>query len=168
MGSYQSLIPTELRHLDEAALDQALLRRGFQFVLDDPVRYLRLSLSRVPAYFQFWPSRASSLTSNIARVGSFALCLPLMLYGLWLSAFGARARGRRREVVLLWSFIVVYSGVHLLSWSLIRYRLPVDGVLVIFAGLAVVDLGERLGIWSWARPWLRSWFPLALEAEDHK
>jgi hypothetical protein len=159
MGSYGSLIPAELRHLDEAALDQALLRRGVQFVLDAPVRYVQLSLSRIPAYFEFWPSPVSSLTSNIARVGSFGVCLPLMTYGLWLSAFGGRARGCRREVLLLWSFIVVYSGIHLLSWSLIRYRLPVDAVLVVFAGLALVDLGERFGIWPRARSWLGLWLP---------
>ena len=57
MGSYQSLIPTELRNLDEAALDQALLKRGLQFVIDDPIRYVLLSISRIPVYFMFWPSK---------------------------------------------------------------------------------------------------------------
>ena len=33
--SYQDLIPVELRHLDEAALDQALLRGGLRFVAED-------------------------------------------------------------------------------------------------------------------------------------
>jgi hypothetical protein len=40
-------------------------------------------------------------------------------------------------------FIVVYAGIHLLSWALIRYRLPIDAVLVLFAALAFVEL------WSW-------------------
>jgi hypothetical protein len=34
--------------------------------------------------------------------------------------------------------------IHLLSWALIRYRLPVDAVLIVFAGLAFVDLYTRL------------------------
>jgi hypothetical protein len=38
----------------------------------------------------------------------------------------------------------LYTAIHLLSWALIRYRLPVDAVMVIFAGSAVVDIGERL------------------------
>ena len=37
-GSYYELIPPELRSLDEAAMDKALLGRGIQFILDDPVR----------------------------------------------------------------------------------------------------------------------------------
>ncbi len=53
--SYQQLIPVELRSLNEAALDKALMRRGIQFVLDDPVRFILLSISRIKDYFLFWP-----------------------------------------------------------------------------------------------------------------
>jgi hypothetical protein len=34
---------------------------------------------------------------------------------------------------LLILFLIVYSGLHILTWAGIRYRLPVDPVLVIFA-----------------------------------
>jgi len=131
--SYQSLIPLELRGLDEAALDQALLRLGMGFVIAEPGRYLLLSLSRAKAYFTFWPSPASGLVSNLSRVFSFGLCLPLMAYGL------VRSLPRWRVCSLLYLFVGVYTLIHLLSWALIRYRLPVDAVLLVFAGLAVVD-----------------------------
>jgi len=141
--SYQDLIPPELRGLDEAALDQALLREGLRFVVKDPLRYALLSLSRAKEYFKFWPSPQSSLVSNIARVGSFGLCLPLILYGLWLSAV-SRRKSQPSAVTLLWLFVAVYTVIHLLSWALIRYRLPVDAVLLVFAGSAVAHLWERL------------------------
>jgi hypothetical protein len=220
MGAYQSLIPTELRGLDEAALDQALLKRGLQFVLDDPIRYLRLSISRIPAYFMFWPSPDSSLISNISRVSSFGLFFPFMLYGVFLALFrkdhrikelpksyrrdavlsASKARPERSRralpaeatsspfdsstlpspnptpdpsssnpripgllitnplspnpfvpvftlsspAFLLILFCGIYTLIHLLSWSLIRYRLPVDAVLLVFASLAVVDLVQRV------------------------
>ncbi len=158
--SYQDLIPPELRTLDEAALDAALMRRGLGFILEDPGRYLLLSLSRIPEYFKFWPSPESGLVSNISRVGSFGICLPFMLYGLYLPL---RHISQRRAIhdqrstfhvqrltindqrsTLLYLFIAVYTAIHLLSWALIRYRLPVDAALIPFAGLAVVDLGNRL------------------------
>ena len=143
--SYQSLIPPELRRLDEAALDRALLRIGLGFVAQDPLRYALLSLSRVGEYFKFWPSPQSGMLSNVARVASFGLCLPLMLFGLALSVVRAPSNAATGPplVSLLWLFVAVYSAIHLLSWSLIRYRLPVDAVLVIFAGLAVIELGHR-------------------------
>ena len=145
MGSYQSLIPPEVRHLDEAALDQELMRRGLQFVLEDPKRFLLLSLSRIPAFFMFWPSADSGWISNISRVLSFGILWPFMLYGLVRSLVKPAAKlSLSSPVILLLLFMVVYTAIHLLSWALIRYRLPVDAVAVLFAGVAFQD------ILSWA------------------
>ncbi len=136
--SYQDLIPTELRSLNEAALDAELLRRGLGFVWADPGRYILLCLNRTFEHFKFWPSAESGLISNISRVGSFGLFLPFMLYGLVVSL------RRWRHYLLLYLFIIVYCAIHLLTWAGIRYRLPVDAVLLPFAGLAIVDLARRV------------------------
>lgn len=140
MGSYLDLIPKELLSLDEAALDQELSKRGFQFVLDDPLRYLLLSLSRIPIYFQFWPSAGSGLVSNFSRVASFGLFLPFMVYGLirWSLAGGFRRFSAPSWLFLL--FMAFYAGIHILTWTLIRYRLPIDAVLIVFASVAFQDL----------------------------
>jgi hypothetical protein len=145
--SYQDLIPPELRNLDEAALDQALLNRGFQFVLDDPVRYVLLSLSRIPVYFMFWPSNDSGTLSNISRVASFGWLWPFMLYGVIKSIVDQKMKiveWFSTPMFLLVCFTIIYTGIHLLSWALIRYRLPVDAVLLVFAGYAFVDLAKRV------------------------
>ena len=69
-----------------------------------------------------------------------------MLYGILRSlVIVFRTRGqplflRPSSIILLVLFILVYSIIHILSWVQIRYRLPVDAVLVPFAALAVVDL----------------------------
>jgi hypothetical protein len=147
MGTYRDLIPAELRRqrLDEAALDQELLSRGIGFVTDDPGRYVLLSLSRIPAYFVFWPTADSELLSNLSRLTSFTLFLPFMLYGLIRSIYLGRGLGYLQSpAALLVLVAALYTAIHLLSWALIRYRLPVDAVMVIFAGSAVVDIGERL------------------------
>jgi hypothetical protein len=144
--SYQDLIPQELRSLDEAALDQALLRRGVQFIIDDPVRFILLSLSRIPSYFMFWPAADSGMVSNLSRVTSFGLFLPFMVYGMYRSLADRRKIGSFQPVILLYLFMGVYTIIHILTWTLIRYRLPVDAVLVIFAGLALVDLVNRVPV----------------------
>jgi hypothetical protein len=51
--TYIGLIPQELRSLNEAALEKALMRRGIQFVMDDPARFLRLSQQPVESRI-FW------------------------------------------------------------------------------------------------------------------
>ena len=81
--------------------------------------------------------------SNLARVLSFGVGLPFMVYGLLLALVRGEqviAPGRRPEVLLLGLFALVYASIHLLSWALVRYRLPVDAVLVLFAGLALSRL----------------------------
>ena len=143
MGSYQVLIPQELRGLDEAALESALMERAMGFILDDPGRYVRLSLSRIPAYFMFWPAAESSLPSNLTRVLSFGLALPFMLAGIGLWALDVRKGSLDAAPgLLLLLFAGVYTGVHLLSWALIRYRLPVDAVGLVFAAGALWQVVE--------------------------
>jgi hypothetical protein len=151
MPTYQELIPPELRTLDEAALDSELMRRGLQFVFAEPIRYLRLSLSRIDDHFIFWPKSDSSLLSNITRVTSIGLALPFMLSGagLWLAKAWHVATGKlfpRLWAVLaqpgglLFLFFCIYVGVHLLSWAGIRYRLPADAVLLTFAPYGLLHL----------------------------
>ncbi|HSM56421.1 MAG TPA: hypothetical protein VK879_09735 [Candidatus Sulfomarinibacteraceae bacterium] len=152
MDSYRELIPDELRHLNEAALDQALLQRGLQFVVDEPGRYLRLSLSRIPEYFRFWPQSASGMLSNVSRLLSFGLFLPFMLIGV-ARQLALRVRQARRSLLatiispgaLLLFFILVYTGIHILSWTQVRYRLPVDAVLVLFAAQGVAAAATVVG-----------------------
>lgn len=156
-GSYVDLIPEELRYLDEAALDQELLRRGIAQVINDPIRYIRLSLSRIPIYFMFWPSQDSSTISNFARVSSFGIMWPFMVFGLFYAFFRrSNSQVTSSPIFLLLLFTVAYTVIHLLSWSLIRYRLPVDAVLLIFAALPIGLLLSRVrhgslgevGMWS--------------------
>jgi hypothetical protein len=108
--------------------------------MDDPERYALLSMSRLKDYFEFWPSNDSGLMSNLVRVVSFGVYLPLMLYGAWLTARRVR---EGPALVLIYLFAVIYSLVHLLSWTLVRYRLPVDAVLMPMAAIAVLDLAAR-------------------------
>ncbi len=148
-GEYYRMIPTELQAqgLNEAEMDSALLSEALQIIAADPGRYVLLSLSRIPSYFMFWPSGDSGLVSNLSRVGSFGLFLPFMVYGLFLTLRHSYSSWRERlasPFMLLYLFLLVYSGIHILTWTLIRYRIPVDVILVIFAGYGLLDLGERV------------------------
>ena len=134
-------VPDELAEQNEAELDQALTQRGIEYILKDPQRYLWLTLDKTLEYFKFWPSSESSRISNLNRVFSFVLYLPFMFLGLCLSLT------RWRSFVPLYLFIVVHTGIHLISWPAPRYRLSVDAVLIVFAGLALIELAKQLKTW---------------------
>ena len=149
-GAYARLIPDELAGVDEAAMERALMRRAIAFVSDDPARFLALSASRITEYVKFWPSPDSGRASNYARVLSFGVCLPFMAAGVGLAVSRRRTSAGRASPIqpaatwLLLGVAGVYSLVHLLTWTLIRYRLPVDAVLLPFAALAMVRACDRL------------------------
>ncbi len=147
MPSYGDLLPPELVELDEAALDSALMERGLEFITADPGRYVLLSLSRIPPYFMFWPSADSGLISNITRVISFGLAMPFMLAGvimiLWPNKMKVSDWLARRETLLA-LFLGVYAGIHILTWTLVRYRLPVDAVLLPVAAYSLTRLAQKI------------------------
>ena len=141
-SEYGTLIPADLQKLDEARLDRALLQRGVSFVSEEPLRYFLLSVSRAKEFCKFWPSQESSVWSNLVRVLSFGLFLPFLLAGVLQGICHQRRRdlaSARSAVILLLLVCVVYSSIHLATWTLVRYRLPVDAVLMPFAALSVVN-----------------------------
>jgi hypothetical protein len=147
--SYGELIPAELRTLNEGAMDRALLKRGIGFVVADPVRYVRLSASRVSEYFRFWPSPNAGVVSNSARVLSFGLCLPFLLAGLAISlaksdSIPGSSERTRNSVLFVIVIASLYTLLHLLSWTLIRYRLPIDAITVPFTALGMTAAYDRL------------------------
>ena len=143
MGNYLEMLPIELKGLDEAALDSELLKRGLSFVKENPGQYALLSLSRFPILFEFLPSKDSSMISNITRVTSFGFALPFMIFGIWLSIkslIKSKASFFNSPICPILGFGIIYSGIHILTWSLVRYRLPIDALFLIFAGLSLSKL----------------------------
>ena len=134
-------VPEELVGQNEAQLDRALTQKGLEFILADPKRYLWLTLNKTLEYVRFWPSSDSSRISNLNRVLSFGLYLPFMVLGLGLSV------ARWRNFIPLYLFILIHTGIHLLSWPSPRYRLPVDAVLMVFAGITLIELAKQLKTW---------------------
>jgi hypothetical protein len=146
-------LPEEMREasLNEAEWDGELMRRGVGFVLADPIRYARLSLSRLLDFFEFWPTD-TTLLNNLGRLGSYTLFLPFFAYGIF-----SALRGLRRPVegstwqeaissplTLTFAFMLVYTAQHILTWAMPRYRLPVDAVTMPFAALAIDSLATGL------------------------
>ena len=140
-------LPADLvgKGLNEAQWDRALMQRGIGFVLAEPTRYLLLSLSRVADYFEFWPTADSSLLFNVGRLVSYTLLLPFMLLGVY-KAWKYRKDGSNDRrflllpdpVVLSLLFVAFYSVLHIFTWAMTRYRLPVDAVLLPYAALGLM------------------------------
>jgi hypothetical protein len=83
---------------------------------------------------------------------SFGVCLPFLLAGLFIAArrpaaappASAPNAARFRGVILVMLLAGLYCLVHLLTWTLIRYRLPVDAMVMPFAAVAIVHVFHRV------------------------
>ena len=137
---YAAPLPDDLidLNLNEAQWNTALTLRGMHFILDDPGRYIILSLDRVPIFFNAWFSPESNLSSNLMRIFSYGLYLPFYLFGLLLSLKDWR------RYSLIYLFAVIYTLIHIFTWASTRYRLPIDATMMPIAALAVINLLERL------------------------
>lgn len=124
---------------NDVEITNTLLFMGIDHVLKDPGGFALLTLSRLRILFTFWPTPGSSLLANAMRVLSFGILLPFALGGLVLSF------RKWRELVPIYLFILVHTGVYSISWTMIRYRLPIDALIIPFGALAVVKLGTLLG-----------------------
>lgn len=134
-------IPSQvLSSKNDAIITNELLRMGIANVLADPGDFLRLTVTRFREFFTFWPTTDSTLQANLLRVLSFGAILPLAVSGL---IWNFR---NWRSLIIIYLFILVHTGVYVTSWTMIRYRLPIDVFLILFAASAV-----WVGIEAWRR-----------------
>jgi hypothetical protein len=128
-------IPPEVLALDnDVDITNELLRRGIQNILNDPGLFVMLTLTRLREFFLFWPTAESDTLANLLRVFSFGLMWPFAVAGLWLS------RRQWRDLLPIYIFMLMHTGVYAVTWTMVRYRIPLDAFLIPFAAVAGVQL----------------------------
>lgn len=131
-------IPSDvLASQNDAEITNRLLWMGIRNVLNDPGHFILLTIGRLREFFKFWPTSDSTLLANLLRAFSFGIMWPFVVAGLLLS------RKQWRELTPLWLFMLIHTGVHSISWTMIRYRIPLDAVLIPFAASALLAIFER-------------------------
>lgn len=123
---------------NDAIITNRLLRMGIENVVKDPGHFLYLTFARLREFFKFWPTSDSTLLANALRVLSFGLMWPFAVIGLWIS------RWKWRTLLPLYLFLLIHTGVYAISWTMTRYRLPVDAALMPFAALTFRIIVDKL------------------------
>jgi 4-amino-4-deoxy-L-arabinose transferase-like glycosyltransferase len=124
--------PDVLTSRNDAEITGRLLQMGIQNVLKDPLSFLSLTVTRLREFFKFWPTAESTTLANLMRVASFGVVLPFAMAGIVLNI------NRWRELLPVFLFLVVHTSVYAISWTMIRYRVPLDPILIVFAAAAIV------------------------------
>lgn len=129
----------------EQTRDAEFWRRGEGYVAADPARFLGLSARKA---LHFWAVTAEPMTAARPRVPLEAL-VSWLSYGLLLPfAVGWLLRSLRREpfAVLALVLAVVYTAVHAVVLAKVRFRLPLDTLVILYGA------GGLVACWDLVRP----------------
>jgi tetratricopeptide (TPR) repeat protein len=153
-GYYDSIEIAERaegRDLRPSQVSDYFLGRGLAFIREDPGAWLELTGRKVRYYTN------ARVISNNQPIGFFArryapvvrylpvgfgIVAPLGILGLILSL-------RRRRLFPLWGFVIIYSASVVAFFVCTRFRMPVTGILIVLASMAVSRLAAQVRRARW-------------------
>jgi hypothetical protein len=132
-------IPEEVLALNnDVLITNALLRLAIQNILADPWSFVLLTVTRLREFFVFWPTADSSVQANLLRVLSFGLIVPFALYGV------VGNLRRFADLAPIYLFFVVHTGIYAVTWTMVRYRVPLDPFFILFAAYTLQQIGQAI------------------------
>jgi len=114
----------------EIARNSLLMERAKQFIFSNPLLFSYLAVMR---FGMFLSPVGGTMENAITKLAGLFIYLPLLLIAVW-EAFRRRKDGK---AILLSCFFILYLGFHSLVHGGVRYRLPVDTVLIILTSLFI-------------------------------
>lgn len=143
-------IPPEiLASQNDVEITNQLLKLGVQNVRNEPQRFVFVTLARLRELFTFWPTADSGRAANLLRLLSFGWLAPL-------AAFGLIANLRRwRTLAPIYLFLLIHTGIYAITWTMIRYRMPMEPFLMMFGAYTLERLYSR-----WQRYRSQAAYPL--------
>jgi len=127
---------------DPVARDRALRDAAINFIWQNPGRFVELAAKKFVRMWRLWPHHPG-YSGMTAMVLTFLSITPVILLAsaflLFLMPPGMLMRS---SPILL--FIAYYTAVHMIIVGTIRYRLPLEPFLIMFAAATVADVIRRL------------------------
>jgi hypothetical protein len=121
----------------EVERSELLMERARDFILANPVLIAYLTVLRAGSFLS---PAGGTLDHPLARMTGYVIYLPMIV----MAAVEAFRRRRDPKVILLVMMFLLYLALHSLAHGGVRYRLPVDMVLMVLASLFV----GRLSGWD--------------------
>lgn len=156
-------IPEDLRGLPReigyAGADRMYLARGLEYVKQDPARAVRLYFAKLANLYRFYPTpqtqnRFTTVRSAWISILSYGPMFLLGLVGIVLE------RRRWNRYAPLLATLVTFTLVYPVFTTNVRYRLPLDGLLMVFCAVALARIASRVS------PRAARWFSLPGGAEN--
>jgi len=130
---------------DPVLKNEAMKRAAFDFILENPGRFIELAGIKFVRFWRLWPYAPEYQKPYIIVVSllSYGVVLALAILFL-LRNIGVHWR----NVTPMLLFMIYLTAIHMVTIGSIRYRLPVEPFLIIIAARSFMEL---FGSHQWLR-----------------
>jgi len=121
----------------EVEWDDIFHQRAIDWIKTHPAQYANILARKA---IKFWRPAPEKPFPRLGRwgVGAFSIALSILaLCGAWLF------REHREASALLWIFLALTTAIHAVCFNRLRYRVPIEPVFCLWAGLALAHLQRR-------------------------
>jgi len=119
--------PPNLVGKTEPERDKILKKAAFEFVKANPMIYAKLSYIR---FFEFFRVTHKYVENNLYRIAAWMSIGMILVLGV---LGGILSLKRWRELLVFYSLLGYYIGMHILTTSGPRYRLMIEFIFIFFA-----------------------------------
>ncbi len=129
-------VQDSLNSLSEIERTKFYLKKGFEFIKNNPAQFMKLLIKKFYYYWWFTPSSVYLSKDIIKYQMVLMVCyIPVLILGilgmLWSGAYF-------KNVILFLLIIFFISSLYIITHvGLIRYRMPIEAILMIFTGFSI-------------------------------
>ena len=125
---------------DRVARDNALWKAGIEFIRNDPSAFLDRAVQKFIRFWRLWPHFESYSTPFYIAVNVISYVPIFLLTIVYLAMWGVREFWRIAPMLAIAGYLTLVNCVFVAS---IRYRMPIEPFMMIFAAIAIVRLARR-------------------------
>ena len=125
--------------MSELAEDEWKKSEAIAFIKEEPTQFLKNGLLKLKRFWSLWPntSEYQHWRYKIVSILSFGSVLLLSIVGAVV------LKKHRKEVMLILATVGYLSALHALILGSIRYRLPLEPLLIVLASITLANLWGR-------------------------
>ena len=131
----------DFNHIENLAdRDSALRDAALNFIRNNPIRFFELAVLKFGRIWSPWPINQGYRNPGIVALSILSFVPVIILAGIGM--FMKRDMVKRLAPIYL--FGVGYTVVNMIIAGTIRYRLPLEPFLLVFAAVAASEIGQRV------------------------
>jgi len=115
-------------------IDTYFWNKSIQLVKSQPGETLILMIRKFFKFWRFWPYSPYSLRERIISAIFMSFLIPFAVIGFFHSVDKPKIP---METIVLAIFMMIYAGANTITWTEIRYRVPLHPLLAIFAAIGL-------------------------------